>query len=128
MKLRFLLIFSVIVLACASTSAAGETNFCKLTSQKALLSCQVGAQSDYLLALGKCVNVSDAAGRKACKKQASADLKDALDSCDAELSVRQTACPRLGGQPYVPAIAFARSRAWMIAVPRKNVKGDADIL
>ena len=104
MKPRLLLIFCVIGLMFSSTLALGEANFCKLTSQTALRSCQIGAQSDLWLALGKCDNVSDPAERRACRRQASMDLKDALDQCDAEFSVRQTACHRLGGLPYDPVI------------------------
>jgi len=104
MKTRLLLVLSVIGLTCTATRAAGEANFCKLTSQTALRSCQLGAQGDLWLALGKCDNVSDPAERKACKQQAPVDLKDALGQCNAQHSVRQTACQRLGGQPYDPVI------------------------
>jgi hypothetical protein len=45
----------------------------------ALRPCQAGAQSDYLLALAKFINESDAAGRNACRKQAQADVEDAVD-------------------------------------------------
>ena len=104
MKTRLLLVLSVIGLTCTATRAAGEANFCKLTSQTALRSCQLGVQGDLWLALGKCDNVSDPAERKACKQQAPVDLKDALGQCDAQHSVRQAACQRLGRQPYDPVI------------------------
>ena len=104
MKLRLLLILSVVGLACTATWAEEETNFCRLTAQTALRSCQVGAQSDFLLVLGKCDNVSDLAQRKACRQQASADLKSALVQCTAQHSVRRRACRPLGGQPYDPVI------------------------
>ena len=101
---RLALVLPIIGLTCAATRAAGETDFCKLTSQTALRSCQVGAHGDFWLALGKCANVSDPVERNACKQQGLRDLKDALDLCDAEHSVRQAACQRLGGQPYDPVI------------------------
>jgi len=104
MKFRLLLILPVLGFPWSVTRAEGATNFCKLTAQTALQSCQVAAHSDQLLALGKCDNVSDPAGRKACKLQASADAKDALDECRAQDSVRQRACPRLGPRPYDPVI------------------------
>jgi len=104
MKTRLLLVLSVIGLTCTAARAAGEANFCKLTSQTALRSCQLGVQGDLWLALGKCDNVSDPAERKACKQQAPVDLKDALGQCDAQHSVRQAACQRLGRQPYDPVI------------------------
>ena len=104
MKPRLLLMVPIIGLMCSSTRATSDDNFCKLTSQAALRSCQVGANSDFWLAQGKCVNVSASAERQACKQQARADLKDALDLCNAEYSVRQDSCQRLGGQPYDPVI------------------------
>ncbi len=104
MKIRLVLILSVLGLTATATRAEGATNFCKLTAQTALQSCQVAAQSDQLLALGKCDNVADPAQRKACRQQASVDAKDALDQCRAQHSVRQGACPRLGGRPYDPVI------------------------
>ena len=104
MKYRLLVILSVLGLASSATRAEGATNFCRLTAQTALQSCQVAAQSDLLLALGKCDNVADPAQRKACRQQAPVDAKDALDQCRAQHSVRQGACPRLGGQPFDPVI------------------------
>lgn len=85
-------------------AVAGNTNFCQLTSQTALQSCQSGAQSDFQLALGKCDNLSDSAARSDCRKQASADKKDALKTCKDEFNVRQTACQKLGPAPYDPVI------------------------
>src|SRR4051794_25093974 len=62
-----------------TNAAFGQSNTCSATARAALRSCQAGAQSDYLLALAKCTNESDAAGRNACRKQAQADVTDALD-------------------------------------------------
>src|SRR5215813_3690631 len=103
MKFRLLLILPVIFLSIAPWSPA-QTNFCKLTAQNALGSCQVGAQSDFWLEVGKCDNVSNPTKREACEQQASSDFKDELDLCESEDSVRKTACQRLGPQPYDPAI------------------------
>lgn len=104
MKIRLLLTLSVLGLTSSATWAQGAKNFCKLTTQTALQSCQVAAQSIYLLALGKCDNVADPAQRKACKQQAAADTKDALDQCRAQVSVRQLICQKLGPAPYDPVI------------------------
>jgi hypothetical protein len=104
MKIRLLLILSVLGLTSSATWAQGAKNFCKLTAQRALQSCRLAAQSDLLLALGKCDNVADPTQRKACRQQAAADTQDALDQCRAQHSVRQGACPRLGGRPYDPVI------------------------
>jgi hypothetical protein len=95
-----LLVFSLV----SGVAAAGAIDFCKLTSKAALNSCKSGARSDYLLALGKCDNVSDPVERKACQQQAIADLKDALQTCTDQNVARQEICQRLGGAPYDPVI------------------------
>ena len=84
--------------------AAGAANACQQTAVAALASCRAGAQSDYEVALGKCVNVSDPAARKACQKQAAADLADAQQTCKDGFASRLTACPKLGPAPYDPVI------------------------
>jgi len=85
-------------------AAAGATNFCRLTTEKALRSCQREAQSDHWLALGKCDNISDAAERKACQQQAQSDLKDERQSCKEQNDARDAVCKQLGGAPYDPVI------------------------
>jgi len=92
------------VLTSVASMAADQGNVCKLTAQTTWRSCSVGAQGDFVLNTAKCDNVIDATDRKACQRQASADLKDALDVCDAERSVRQTSCEKLGPQAYDPVI------------------------
>lgn len=82
----------------------GESNVCSASASGALRSCQAGARSDYLLSLAKCANESDAAGRSTCRKQAQADLKDALDQCSAQLLARQQTCQFLGGNGWDPEI------------------------
>jgi len=85
-------------------AAADQLGACRLTANTVLRSCQRGAQSDYWLALGKCDNIADPAARQHCQKQASADLKDARQSCREQHPVRQAACERLGEAPYDPVI------------------------
>ncbi|PYV95009.1 MAG: hypothetical protein DMG89_23330 [Acidobacteria bacterium] len=102
MKPVFLLVLSLFGLT--SMRATGEANFCLMTSQAALRSCRAKARSDLWLAFGKCDNVADAAKRRNCKEHASATLKDALSECGDQYSVRQSACQRLGPEPYDPII------------------------
>jgi hypothetical protein len=85
-------------------ATAGAIDFCQLTSRKGLRSCKAGAQSDYWLAIAKCENLADPAARKDCRKQAWAELKDALRTCKEQLAARQAVCDRLGGAPYDPVI------------------------
>ena len=84
--------------------AAGEANACQQTSLDALAACRGVAESDYKVALGKCVNISDPAARQDCQKQAATDLADALDTCQGGLEQRQVACGKLGPARYDPVI------------------------
>ena len=44
-------------------SATESTNFCLQTAGQAFTSCKSAAQSDYQVALGKCINITDSLGR-----------------------------------------------------------------
>src|SRR5262245_60177161 len=59
-------------------AAVGQPDFCLRTSLHVSVSCRAAAQSEYCLALAKCDNLADQDAREACRKQALADLKDAL--------------------------------------------------
>lgn len=89
--------------AAASCPAEGR-HFCERTSRDALRSCRAGAESDYWLAIAKCENLSDPAARKDCRKQALAELRDAMHTCKQQFAARQEVCERLGGDPYDPVI------------------------
>ena len=91
----------------SAATVAAETDFCELTAQLGLRSCQAAAQSDYSLALAKCDNLADAAAREDCRRQALADLKDAQKTCKEQYAARQAACERLGESPYDPVIVPA---------------------
>ena len=84
--------------------AAGEANACQQTAFAALDGCREAARSDYKVALGKCVNISDPAARADCQRQAATDLSDALDTCQGGLNVRQGACQKFGPGRYDPVI------------------------
>lgn len=101
---RLLSVSLTLVLATGAPALAANTDFCQLTSRDARNSCRVAARSDFLLASGKCDNVSDPAGRQDCRLQAQSDSLAAVQACDAEYSVRQTGCQRMGPQPYDPVI------------------------
>ncbi len=85
-------------------AATDAVNACQQTATDVLAGCRASAQSDYQIALGKCVNVSDQAARKACQKQAAADLDDALQTCKGGFGVREETCDKLGPAPYDPVI------------------------
>lgn len=87
-----------------ANAAFAQSSPCSAAAVGALHSCQAGAQSHYLLALAKCTNESDAPGRSACRNRAQANLNDALDQCNAQLSARQQICQFLGGKRWDPEI------------------------
>ena len=84
--------------------AIGAPNACQQTAVDALAGCRAAAQGDYQVALGKCANLSDPAARKACEKQAAADLADAQQTCQGGFASRTAACQKLGPAPYDPVI------------------------
>jgi len=85
-------------------SATESSNICLQTARDAQASCKSAAQSDYQVALGKCINITDPAGRRSCEQQAAADLADALDTCSGGFEVRQASCQKLGPGAYDPVI------------------------
>ena len=87
-----------------SAVIAQGVDACAQTSDDALAACRGVAQSDYKVALGKCVNISDPAARAACQRQAATHLSHGLDTCRGGLEVRQVACRKLGPAPYDPVI------------------------
>ena len=92
------------VAAFGARANAQSTDACKLTTKQAIEACKLSAKSGKAVALGKCANLPDAAPRKACIQQASADSRDALTTCADERGVRDTSCMKLGPAPYHPTI------------------------
>jgi hypothetical protein len=95
-----LLVFTLV----NGASVAQGADFCMMTSQQALDSCQAGAQSNYSLALGKCYNLAKSSKQKACRKQALADQQDALQTCQDQYDAWQAVCAQLGPAPYDPMV------------------------
>ena len=91
----------------AKEVADGSVNACLQTDIDALAGCKASARSNHETALGKCVNLTDPTERGNCERQAAADLRDALDTCQGGFKVRETACGKLGSAPYDPVIDSA---------------------
>src|SRR6266536_2606106 len=85
-------------------AAVEQPDFCRRTAQTVLTSCQAAAQSDYWLALAKCDNLADPAEREECRRRASADARDARQTCEEQDEARLAACEQLGEAPYDPVI------------------------
>lgn len=101
------IVFLSIAALLAAAPSGGATNVCKKSSTAAFGACRAAAKHDQLIAAGTCANTADAAAAKACARQASADAKDAVQSCKDQADYRKVVCGRLGPAPYVPAIAPA---------------------
>jgi len=98
------LVFSLAAGLMALCGKADAGNVCRATSLYALRSCLLQAKTDYQLTLGKCVNLTDSAERRAGLRQAAADYKAAVARCKEQYAVRKEICARLGGAPYDPLI------------------------
>jgi len=101
MRLHRLLAILLVVLAPTIASADDP---CEDTSNAALNSCKLSANSDFWIAQGNCDNITDATQRSACRTQAQADLTDAQNLCTAQFNARQAVCESLGDQAYDPKI------------------------
>ena len=92
---------TILLFTLVNAEPAGEPpDFCERTARAALTSCRRAAESDFWVAWGKCNNVADPAARENCRNQASADLNDTLQTCEAQEDVRLAACDRLGPARY----------------------------
>lgn len=88
----------------AGSLPSAANNACERTAAAALTSCRAAAQSDYALALGKCINITNPRAQQTCQKQAEAERTDAFDTCQGGFKLRQAACEKLGPAPYDPPI------------------------
>ena len=88
----------------ASARARKALDACRASTHAAFRACRQEAQSDKLLAEGKCANLPDATKAKACNDQALADAKDALMGCTDQRDARTAVCDKLGPAPYSPVI------------------------
>ena len=100
----FATLFAGKLLAQDENSATESTNICLQTARDALASCKSAARSDYEVAIGRCINITDPAGRRVCQQQAAADLADARDTCSGGFDVRRASCQKFGPGPYDPII------------------------
>ena len=101
---RTIIVAGLLIAGSADRGVAKMRDACRETSRMAVRACEASARSDKLLALGICANVADAMAAHACVDQASAEAKDAQQTCDDQRKARQAACGRLGAAPYDPPI------------------------
>lgn len=91
----------------AADDGKDGARLCTQSSRDMQRSCRFGALSDYWLATAMCDNLRKVAERKACRRQAWKDMKEALSSCSEQLAARQEVCQGLGEGPYDPKIDAA---------------------
>jgi len=98
------IVLTFIVAAGLIAFAARGEDSCKSTTRAAYSACRYEAHAELQIAWGKAANFSDPVARKAARKQALADYKDALNDCKDQREARKAVCERLGGATYEPVI------------------------
>lgn len=98
------------LLVSASVSAAAGAALvtdeaCLETAAAALNACRSGAQDDYQIAIGTCINLEFDPAEAACMREARTARAEALALCTAQNGSRLEICGRLGGAPYDPDVA-----------------------
>ena len=83
-------------------SGVAADRFCSTTTNAVFQACQNAGEEDYLIALGKCINVSDKDERRACLREAGTARGDALRACRAQMRSRNRICRALGEARYEP--------------------------
>ena len=80
--------------------------YCSETASAAYIACQNEVEDDYWIAVGNCINVSDADERKECKNEAWAQRKgeDGKELCKEQREARLEVCEDLGQGRYDPVL------------------------
>ena len=102
----FATLFAGILLAQPDFSATGRDHNEGIKPQVAMPRHPVSRRLEAIMkfAIGRCINISDPAGRRSCQQQAAADLADARDTCSGGFHVRRASCQKFGPGPYDPII------------------------
>jgi hypothetical protein len=85
---------------------SGKGQVCSMTSQIAYKACGDDVQDNYLIALAKCLNVTDPTEKRACFADARSASQDERTQCGDVRDARLDVCGALtmGGGPYDPPI------------------------
>jgi len=102
------------LLALPATARASDVDdlvaqglFCSATAQAEFRACGNSVLDDYWIAVGICVNESDAKDRAACFQDAKTSKSDATQLCTDQLAGRRSACAELGEHRYDPEFEAA---------------------
>jgi hypothetical protein len=75
---------------------------CSQTARTLFQACGFERQDAYWVDVARCLNVTDAAERGTCYRDAAGARRDHAESCQAQLDWRLAACDKLGDAPYDP--------------------------
>jgi hypothetical protein len=76
--------------------------FCSRTAMAAFRACQNEVKDDYWIAIGNCINVSDADEREECRTEARAEKKEGRELCKEQFEARLEVCDLVGEKRYDP--------------------------
>src|SRR5262245_12403240 len=81
---------------------------CSSTAAATFESCKDGAEADYKLAIGKCINIADKQARSLCVAEARDARDEARRLCQAQRQARREVCAALGEGRYAPDLDPSR--------------------
>ena len=105
--LGFILALAVAV-GIQTPAVAGKRGVCAKTAKLAFKACRAEMKDDHAIALGVCLNESDAGERNDCRNEAKADKNDASEECRDQLGGRLEVCDLVGADAYDPDFDPAR--------------------
>jgi len=88
-------------------SLLAQGRYCSATSQAELRACGNQTQDDYWIAVGICINESDARDRKDCFDDAKATRDEATALCSEQFAARTELCGQVGEARYDPEFEAA---------------------
>jgi hypothetical protein len=83
--------------------SASDGGACSRTARAARKACGHDVTNNYLIAVGRCLNTSDAAERDACLAEARDARTEATQLCSQQFEARDDLCDLLGEAPYDPS-------------------------
>jgi hypothetical protein len=107
LKLWFAVLLSSAVwgaFAPAPVAAAKTTGPCSKIANATLQSCRFDTRGELWITVARCENLATKDEVRACRQQAKADYKDAIQLCGEQRAARLQVCMDLGGGVYRPVI------------------------
>ncbi len=76
--------------------------FCTRTAHSAHKACRAEVKDDFWIAMGNCINISDAEERQECEADAYEERKEGYESCKEQFEARLEVCDLIGEERYDP--------------------------